>query len=219
MLLKSQAIVLQNVKHGDTSLIVKLFTREKGCVSYIVNGVRSPKAKFKASFFMPLSIIEIISQHKEVIQLQRIQELRVEYMFVEIHADPLKNSLCLFIQEVLNKVLRFELQTVELFDFVRYSLEVLDQIESGKKYFHLQFLLKLSAHLGYSFSEHAELVYGTDRKMVDALEELKKEHYGLENQISFSIKTMLDYLLRFYAKHIDNFLPLKSLDVLAEVHK
>ena len=42
---KTKAIVLQTIKYGDSSLIVKMLTKESGVQSYMVKGVFGKKSK------------------------------------------------------------------------------------------------------------------------------------------------------------------------------
>ena len=45
---KTKAIVLQSIKYGDSSLVVKMLTEELGIQSYMVKGVFGKKSKMKA---------------------------------------------------------------------------------------------------------------------------------------------------------------------------
>jgi len=49
MLLNTQGIILRNVKYGESSLIIDAYTEAKGRQSYILNSVRSQKARTKQS--------------------------------------------------------------------------------------------------------------------------------------------------------------------------
>ena len=44
---KSRAISLTYIKHGNTSIISKIFTEEKGLQTFIIKGVRSKNSKKK----------------------------------------------------------------------------------------------------------------------------------------------------------------------------
>ncbi|MBP5800170.1 MAG: recombination protein O N-terminal domain-containing protein, partial [Prevotella sp.] len=55
MLTKTQAIVLHSIKYGETRLIVDMFTRSHGRLSFIVSLPKSPKAKVKKQYFQPLT--------------------------------------------------------------------------------------------------------------------------------------------------------------------
>ena len=59
MTVHTPAIVLKSFPYGETSIISKCFTKEKGKVSFIVRGARSKKSS-KFSHFQPLSYIDII---------------------------------------------------------------------------------------------------------------------------------------------------------------
>ena len=59
MLTKTQAIVLHSLKYGETRLIVDMFTRSYGRLSFIVNIPKSSKAKVKKQLFQPLTLLEI----------------------------------------------------------------------------------------------------------------------------------------------------------------
>ena len=48
---KTKAIVLQTIKYGDSSLVVKMLTEESGLQSYMVKGVYGKKSKMKAALF------------------------------------------------------------------------------------------------------------------------------------------------------------------------
>ena len=48
---KSRAIALSYLKQGESSIIAKIFTEEKGLQSFIVKGVRAKKSKKKLGFF------------------------------------------------------------------------------------------------------------------------------------------------------------------------
>ena len=53
---ESRAIALSYIKHGESSIIAKLFTEKKGLQSFIIKGVRSNKSKKKLGLFQPLEL-------------------------------------------------------------------------------------------------------------------------------------------------------------------
>ena len=56
---KSRAISLTYIKHGNTSIISKIFTEEKGLQTFIIKGVRSKNSKKKLSHFEPLKLLNL----------------------------------------------------------------------------------------------------------------------------------------------------------------
>jgi DNA repair protein RecO (recombination protein O) len=71
VIINTPAIVLKSFPYGETSLITRCFTKEKGKVSFIVRGARSKKSS-KFSHFQPMSYIDIIYNHKPKNELQTI---------------------------------------------------------------------------------------------------------------------------------------------------
>jgi len=60
-IINTAGIVLHQMKYGETSVIVKIFTEELGLQSYIVRGVRSKKAKIKYNLLQPGNILKVLS--------------------------------------------------------------------------------------------------------------------------------------------------------------
>ena len=54
---KIQGIVLQSIRYGDTSLIVKVFTRNYGLKSYMVKGAFNRSSKNRVALFQNLNLI------------------------------------------------------------------------------------------------------------------------------------------------------------------
>ena len=55
-----QGIVLQSIRYGDTSLIVKVFTRNLGLRSYMVKGAFIRNSKSRAALFQNLHLINYV---------------------------------------------------------------------------------------------------------------------------------------------------------------
>ena len=59
--ISSKAIVISTIKYSDTSLIVRLYTKEVGLVSFLLKGVlKSKKGKLRTAYFQPLNQLSII---------------------------------------------------------------------------------------------------------------------------------------------------------------
>jgi len=83
MLHKTKGIVLNYIKYSDTSIIAKIYTEAFGLQSYIVNSVRSSKAKNKIALFQPLTLLEMVVYHKNHQGLQRISEMRTAEPYLQ----------------------------------------------------------------------------------------------------------------------------------------
>ena len=149
MLEKTRGIVLRTTDYGETSLVVKVFTEAYGLQSYIVNSVRKPGAKTRASVFQPLSLLELVVYHKDRGGLQRASEIRNFPPYRHLPFDMQKSSIVLFLDEVLNKVLQEGGEQQEVFEFLVSSLQLLDLQQPANPDFHLAFLLRLTRLLGF----------------------------------------------------------------------
>ncbi len=149
MLHKTRGIVLHTRKYSDNSFIAKIYTEQFGLQSFLVQGARKKNSLLRINLFQPLSRIELVMYRKEKRSLQRMKEARADQPYRNIHLDPAKTSVLFFLNEVLLRAVREEEPNLPLFSFLDDALTRLDEMPAGAVNFHLVFLLKLSAHLGF----------------------------------------------------------------------
>ncbi len=160
MLHKTRGIVLRTVKYGDTSVIVGIFTELFGLQSYIVNGVRSSKPKAaKGNLLQPGNILELVVYHHEIKNLQRISEFKLGYIYSSLHYNVVKNTIALYLIELLQKSLKQPEQHLDLYYFTENTLQLLDGSPTAViANLPLYYTLKLAAFLGFRlngrFSEY-----------------------------------------------------------------
>jgi DNA repair protein RecO (recombination protein O) len=223
MLVKTNGIVLNYIKYGDTSIIVKIFTEDLGYGSFIVNSIRSQKSKKSIGHFQPFSLLELIVYVKDSRDIQRISEFKNRIPLHEIHQNFTKSSITLFLTEVMTKLLQSEQATnPELYNFIEESIIAFDRIEEGVENFHLQFLLKIAAHLGFAIDEFETLFTSIDKLVPHAkdehlLENLIQNSYGITLEVNRSIRNdIVDVILNYFAHHANLPKP-KSLTILRSV--
>ncbi len=233
MQVKTRGIVINYLKYKDKSIIVRIYTEELGMQSYMVNGVRSAKAKTSIALFQPLTVLNLVVYHrKDRARINRIAEVKCGQAFKSIPFDYKKSGMALFLTEVLSKTLQEEEQNGRLFEFLWQSVLYLDDCGEAYENFHLNFLLQLSRYLGFcpeSGRELAdELEYGNayfipqaQRKEVEALYDLLlRRDYTQGRGVPASLRgELIDSLLAFYRLHVSNFGQLKSLGVLREMNR
>ena len=152
MVSKTNGIVLNYIKYKETSIISKIYTKEFGLKSYLINGIRTKKGKFNISSFQPLSLLELVVYENKNSQIGRIKELKFDKIYFTNHNVQKKISICLFISEVLLKLITFQVPDKNQFNFVRNSLIELDKIIDNYENFHIIFLIKFSKYLGFEIS-------------------------------------------------------------------
>ena len=173
---KTEAIVLHSVKYGEAKLIVDTFTRTHGRLSFVVPVSRSQKAKLKKQYFQPLTLLSVECDVRPQRQLQTMQDAVILSPYTTLLTEPSKLAIALFVAEFLYYALKGEQQDSLLFDYVRSSMEWLDQCPANYANFHLVFLMHLSRFLG--FYPNLE-VRGEEKEVRGEKGEVRGEYFDL----------------------------------------
>ena len=88
MLVKTRGIMLRFTRFGDTSIIASAFTERNGLQSFVVKGVRSPRARVRMALFQPLTILDLVIYQRDTATLQHIREIRCHHPYQKIHGYP-----------------------------------------------------------------------------------------------------------------------------------
>ncbi len=220
MLHKTKGIVLHTIKYGDSAIIAHIYTRDFGRQSYMVNGVRGKNTKFPVSSFQPLSFLDLQVDHKENRELQRIRDLKIFHPFFHIHSDIVKNTIALFLGEILYRCLREVEKNTLLFDYVESSIMLLDVCHTGCVNFHLVFLLQFTRFLGIYPENNTELANyqpkNVEMKMQQLLTFTLKDldKLNLDNK---SRNLLVSSIIDYYHYHLEGMGKISSLEVLHEV--
>jgi len=151
MIVSTEGIVLQSIKYSDNSLIVKIFTRKSGVVSFMIKNAFSKKSKQPPSCFSPLALLNLVYNETHNEKLTFLKEVSIAHPFHSISMDIKKNTLLLFEQELLMKLLyNATAPEEELFDFIKEHLLKLETTPKISPDFHIVFLVQLIQHLGYT---------------------------------------------------------------------
>lgn len=239
MLHKTRAIVFKTTDYGESSVIVQLFTEKFGLQSYIINGVKKPKAKISRNMLQPLHLLEVVVYHKANTSIQRIAELKNAPMLLSIPYDVVKSCIAIFLNEVLYKAIKQQSEDENLFEFIFSSIEWLDHQTEGLANFHLLFLVQLTRYLGFypdaSSGQNADYFDIKDGvfsrykpNSVSYLSPPHTQHFyqliacSFEDCPQFKIgnderRYLLNKLLEYYAMHIESFGNVRSLGVLEDV--
>lgn len=238
MIHQTKGIVLRTIKYGETSVVVNIFTGLFGIQSYLVNGVRSSGKTLKANFFQSASILDMEVYHNELKNLQRIKEFKWAYLYKNILTDVIKNSVALYMIELLQKCLKQPEENVDLFQFTEDAFMHLDTAgDTVTANFPLYFCI----HLSHFFGLKLEDDYAENNSILDLQEgrfiKLTPYHpYFLEKENSYHIsqllkvqhpyelteiklnksirKEILFALQNFYRLHINDFGTMKTLPIL-----
>ncbi len=237
---KTKGIVLRTVKYGETSLIVTVYTELFGVQSYIVNGVRTStrKGPGKANLFQPAAMLELVVYHNELKHIQRIREFKWGHLYQHIFFDVMKNSVALFMVELLQKCLKQPEPNPDLFYFIEDAFMHLDDARGPVlANFPLFFILHLAGFFGFRIQD----TYTESDSVLDLQEGIFVDQHPnhihfLEGNYAYITSQLLrvrqpaelsELLLNqdtrrhlllayrnFYALHISDFGEMKTLGVL-----
>lgn len=147
---KTEGIILQSVRYGDTSLIVKVFTRTQGLKSYMLKGAFNRGAKNRAALFQNLNVIQYVEVGNP--KSHTLGYLKDAQLAMVYHSLPMvmnKSAIMMYVSELLSKTITEQEQNEALYDFIVSSLQWLDLVEQDYAIFPLFFTLELTRHLGF----------------------------------------------------------------------
>lgn len=239
MLTKTQAIVLHSLKYGETRMIVDMFTRNFGRLSFIVSLPKSSKSKMKKQFFQPLTFLEIEVDVRSKVLLQKLSDVRLAVPFLSIHFHPHKLAISLFMAEFLYYALRSEQRNELLYDYIESSILWLDGQDGHFANFHLVFLMRLSRFLGFypnlehyqtgdyfDLREsvflplppiHRDFLYPEEAEKVQLMMRMDYPTMHLFRMSHQERNRLLDVSLKYYRLHLPGFPEMKSVDILHEL--
>lgn len=229
MLKKTQGIVLSAIRYKETSIIVKIFTRELGLKSYLVNGVRTQGNKSKIALYQPLTLLDLVVYDKDNGGLQRISEAQLSRAHQLIPFDFTRTGIALFITEVISKSIYENYQNESLFDFLYKCIILLDSKDVQLGQFPLVFLIEKASFLGFApeyalgfLSESRSQPFSpSELSMAESyLTALMTSSFSNEVKIGKALRQkLLDHLLDFYSQHLDNPGNWKSLIILRQINE
>ena len=145
-----QGIVLQSIRYGDTSLIVKVFTRSLGLRSYMVKGAFNRNSKSRAALFQNLHLINYVEAGKpNKSSLGYMKDVQLATVYQSIPFVMNKSAILMYISELLSKTITEQEQNEPLYDFIERSMLWLDLVHQDYANFPIFFTLELTRHLGF----------------------------------------------------------------------
>ena len=233
----TKAIVLSTLKYSDSSLIVKSYTQEEGLKSYLIRGIlKAKKGGLKIAYFQPLNQLNIVASHRNKGSLNTIKEAQISYPYKTIYKNIIKQSVVLFLSEVLSYSIKEEEKNNALFEYIETGLVWLD-LHDKVANFHLLFLLNLTRFLGFypDLTEKEKIGFDllegnftdvTSQKNViyeNNFYQFKKllgiNFDSIEN-VSFNKQErqiVLKIIIQYFELHLDGFKKPKSLQILETV--
>ena len=147
MTTNTELIVLHTTKFGENSIVLHTLSKEYGRRGFLVRGVGK---RSMTSLFLPLTVLEADITESSKSKLFTARNLNAKYPLNGIRGNMFKNSMTLFMSEVLYRVVKEGGNEQGLYEWCEKSIQLLDSIESDFSNFHIRFLLELAIALGFS---------------------------------------------------------------------
>jgi DNA repair protein RecO (recombination protein O) len=238
LIYQTRAIVLRTVKYGETSLIVDMYTEQKGHQTFIINSVRKARAVTPASSLQLLSLVELVAYHQDHRKIHRIKEARLEYPWQSIPFDMRKSAVITCLAEMCSKCITTADPHPELFAFLHDTLIQYDTPGPFDRDFLIRFLVSLTHYLGFGmempageaevkyfdlqeghfvlFKPHHDYVM-TIEDMIE-LKAIVQSGTGTKADVAHEVrKRLVDQLILYYQLHVESLREVHSLKILREL--
>jgi DNA repair protein RecO (recombination protein O) len=205
-----------------------------------VNGVRSASSKqpYRANLFQPATFLDMVVYHNERSNLQRIKEFKWLVIYNDIYRNVHKNTVALFMTEVLQKCLNEPEPNPDLFAFLEDVYAELDNaVPQVTANYPLYFLLHLAHFFGYRIQDnyndrnqvldlhegkftsarpvHPNYLEGAASELIaELLRSLQPRELEDLSMTREQRRSLLEALVVFYSIHQAGFGTLKSVPVL-----
>lgn len=231
-----QAIILKHAAYTDTQKIIRVYSRDKGYLSFITPSLIF-KRKHNPVHLLQLSEIEYSENEKG--GLQKLRSISPLTNLPDLYSDIFKMNIVLLWAEMLDLILHQETGNENLFDFITRSTEYLNATQEDTANFNLFFLYRLAGLIGFRIDTDSwregsvfQLQDGTFQALpcptpyitgpntasviyrlcTCPLEELKTIPLDRPSR-----NVLLDVVLTFYRLHLHINFNIKSIQVIREV--
>ncbi len=214
MVTATELIVLHTTKVGENSIVVHALSKEYGRRGFLVRGA----GKRLMSLLLPLNILEAEVTESAKSTLLSARNLTARHSLLGIRNNIFKNSMTMFMSEVLYRVVKDGSLEEGLYEWCERSILLLDAIQEDFSNFHLRFLLELTVALGFSpEARDLQPFVGDHYQIVD---QMMRESFvqtmliPLNGQLRNEIA---EEVLRYIEYHTESSVNVNSLKVLRDL--
>ena len=210
----TELIVLHTTKFGENSIVVHTLSRDYGRRSFLVRGA----GKKVMSLLLPLNILEAEITESTKSTLYTARNLTSRHPLLGIRNNIYKNTMTMFLSEVIYRTIKEGAQEHDLFEWCRGQILLLSAMESDFSNFHIRFLLELSVALGFS-PETSDLMPFVEENYTTVSEFMTSSFAeSMLIPLSGPVRNKIcEDVLRYIEYHTESTLTINSLKVLREL--
>ena len=211
----SDLIVLNLTKLGESSVVLHTISREYGRKSFVIKVSR----KTPMSQFLPLNILEADVTESTRTTLWRAGRVTVKHPLTGIRSNIYKNTMTLFMSEVLYRAVKDGAREDGLFEWLERSILTLDAMERDFSNYPLRFLTELAVAMGFSPSAEALAPFaGRYHSLLSEFIEAPFTESMIIPMNGEVRNALSEILLKYLAHHSESSLNVQSLKVLRELY-
>ena len=222
MKIKTHAFVLKTTIFKESSLIIRLFTREKGKSTYIVKAAMRQKSPNKA-IYQQLNEVEIDYSHHPKKQIHPVYSVKLVEDWENICADLKKTVLCTSMLEIIDKSYDEEIPDTETYDTLKQVMSYFDSNSSNLNNAFYYFILHFLKNSGYNIlsAKKHPIIQRFQQKNSNILNDLNlifdldlNEMHKSENNPKYEKKIMtrlMSELVRYHFPEVRSFKVAKDL--------
>lgn len=150
-IISDDAIILNSIKYGDSSKIIKVFSKHYGKISLIAKGAFSKKNKYGASI-EPTSLANLTYYHKSNRELQQLTESNYNYKYKNLFNDIYRIATSYIILEIADFTISKEQTNFKAYDLIYKYLVRNDDTNINTYLNLLEFLFRYIDVVGYKIN-------------------------------------------------------------------
>ena len=211
-----ELIVLGYTRFGENRLVVHTLSREYGRRSFLTRVGKGGGM----SLYLPLNILEATVTENPKSSLWNMGKISARFPLFGIRDNLYKNTITLFMSEVLLRTVKEGSQEEGLYDWCVRSVLTLDSLMSNFANFPVRFLLELSEALG--FRPELEDVAPFAGEQLGAMQAFLSSDFAEAMLVPLSGEArnaLSDSLLRYLEFHTESPINVRSLSVLRELYQ
>ena len=226
MIVNTTAIVLKTFPYGETSLISRCFTKEKGKISFIIKGAQSKK-NLLSPYFQPLSYIQIIYNENAKRELQIISKVNFVNIWLKIPNSLKKMTLLQSILEITDFTLEKNdphpglftilIEAVNYFENNQFKENLIFWFYECELLSELGFRIDLKNNEGNKYDITSSKIEGESLIILKHLLSKSIEQVKFDKILKKDKRIISNYLYQQLCYNLDGFDRLKSFKVARDI--
>ena len=195
-------------------MVLHTLSKEYGRRGFVVRSLN----KKMMSMLLPMNIREVTVADSGKSGLLPVRNLMVSCPLMGIRSNLYKNTMTMFLSEVLYRVVKEGTDEPGLYEWCEKQIMLLDAIETDFSNFHIRFLLELAIALGFSPKiDDLRPFLGDNQFIIEKFMSTSFAESMLMPLSGFLRNEICEGVLRYIEYHSESTLTINSLKVLREL--